>query len=212
MTTCREPARRALFLLLLLLACSPARRSGHPLATCGAPPEEARADLSCLSLQLRVRRLDAVRGALDGTVAVRNRCNTAVALIAAPIDVGPGWPDEWERFASSAYARLRILTGPGGGLVDRGYATKRLPDFVVVPAGATSELPLHGAAAALRQLPPQAQLRFCTFAAPAGESTPTAKEFDLGLTRQRFEERAAQPCPVALRPTAQLVCASYFLH
>lgn len=191
-------------------------RASNPIASCESTREE-RPDTQCISLRLLDARVEsgANSGKITGTVMAVSSCDSAVALLASPIDTRASASDAWEGALGSVYARLsvydrRVATG---GLEDRGVVVHALPEFLIVPARSSVNFRLEGESARLAGIA-EGKRRFvelCTFATPVkGPVPPSAAAFDVGKSIEVHERGAGRECAVTLRRSAVFVCTPSF--
>jgi hypothetical protein len=144
-------------------------------------------------------------------LVVRNRCDTAIAMLSAPIDTRQLTVAAWEESLSSVYARFDVFeTVPGTEpLDDRGVPVHGLPSFVVVPAGTENTFPIRGHSTRLAGLSSRKHYfaRFCTFVAPTNRETRSSStEVSLDQSIEVFERAASKPCAARRRLSTSLVC------
>jgi hypothetical protein len=193
-----------------------AQRNNNPIASCGTSRDE-RPDTQCISLRLLDARVDsgAKSGSITGTAVAINSCDSAVALLASPIDTRTSATDAWEESLGNVYARLSVYDGrtATGGLEDRGIVVHALPEFVIVPARHSESFRLEGASARLAGIADGATrfVEFCTFTARVKERVPpSATAFNIDKSIHAHERGAATGCAVTLRRSASLVCSPSF--
>jgi hypothetical protein len=205
---------------VLLLACSVRREaartpeaSTNPIAICEGKDTGVAMNASCLSLRLSSidAEGDKEHARVDGALVVRNRCDTAIAVLSAPTDTRQPTVAAWEESLSSTYARFDVFeTVPGTEpLDDRGVPVHSLPSFVVVPSGTEKTFPIRGGSARLAGLSSRKHYfaRFCTFVAPTNRETQSSSvEVSIDQSIEVFESAASKPCAARRRLSTTLVC------